>query len=373
MKKINAIILMAGKGERTTLNYNKALYNINMMPLFMYSVKKFMKLDFIENIYLVVRSEDFDIVNDIIKQNNLNVNLVLGASTRSESVKKALIASGNKLDVIIHDAARPLVSTSDIITLVNTTNEVGTLYHKVTDTIKFVDDNGSKTINRDNLKAVSTPQYFSSMLISDIINNHNDYTDELQIFENKYNINYVLESSLNIKVTTFEDLKLVEKLMDLSSSYIGHSYDFHKFQENRKLILGGVTIPYEVGLLGHSDADALYHAVTEAIIGALGLGDIGTLFPDTSEKYKDMDSSYFVKEVVAILNSKNKVIKNIDAIIYIEKPNLKNYKTQMALNIKKLTNCEMVNVKATTMEKQGLVGNGVGIGCEVVCLISDKE
>lgn len=369
MKKINAIVLMAGKGLRTKLDYNKTLYQINQIPLFMYSINTLKKIDCIENIYLVVNDTDYQKVKDIIQQNNLNVKLVIGGITRTDSVKKALKEAPKTLDIIIHDAARPMVSEKDIKKLIDTTINVGTLYSKVTDTIKIVEDNKTKTINRDNLKAVSTPQYFSKDLIEKILDNQENFTDELQIFENDYVINYVEETSKNIKVTTSEDLLLVENMNDLSNSYIGHSYDFHPFKENRKLILGGVTIPNDLGLLGHSDADALYHAVAEAIIGALGMGDIGTLFPDNDMKYKNMDSSYFVKEIIKELNVQNKKVKNIDAIIYIEKPNLKNYKTQMALNIKALTNCEYVNVKATTMEKQGLVGNNLGIGCEVVCLI----
>lgn len=369
MKKINAIILMAGKGLRTKLDYNKTLYQINQIPLFMYSINTLKQIDYINKIYLVVNDHDYPDVKEIIQQNNLDINLVIGGVTRTDSVKNALKEAPKDLDIIIHDAARPMVSVEDIKKLIDTTTDIGTLYSKVTNTIKVVEGSKTKTINRDNLKAVSTPQYFSKNLIDKILNNQENFTDELQIFENDYTINYVEETSPNIKVTTSDDLLLVEKMNDLSSSYIGHSYDFHPFKENRKLILGGVEIPNDLGLLGHSDADALYHALTEAIIGALGLGDIGTLFPDSDMKYKDMDSTYFVKEIIKELNRQNKKIKNIDAIIYIEKPNLKKYKTQMASNIKRLTNCEYVNVKATTMEKQGLVGNNLGIGCEVVCLI----
>lgn len=373
MKKINCIILMAGKGERTNLSYNKALYKINQIPLFMYSVNKIKTLDFVNHIYLVVNNDDYKIVEEIVKQNKIDLTLVKGGITRSESVKNALKSLNDDLDIIIHDAARCLVSISDIKKLVETTDIVGTLYSKVVDTVKQVSNNKTKTINREDLKAVSTPQYFSHNLINQILDNSLNYTDELQIFEDNYEINYVEETTKNIKVTTLNDLLLVEKMMDLSTSFIGHSYDFHPFKENRKLILGGVEIPYELGLHGHSDADALYHAVTEAIIGALSMGDIGTLFPDNDMKYKDMDSSYFLKEVTKILHSKNKKVKNIDAIIYIEKPNLKNYKIMMANNIKSITGCDYVNVKATTMEKQGLVGNNLGIGCEVVCLIEDLK
>lgn len=372
MKKINVIIVMAGFGARLELDYNKALYEINQIPLFMYSVNKFSQLTNLNELYLVVNENDFDIVKNIIEQNNINATLVVGGRTRSESVKNGIRATDLDHDVVIHDAARPLTSIDDIYTLIEKTDVVGTLYHDVTDTIKEVKDT-TRTIDRSNLKAVTTPQYFSKSVLDKILSNEQNYTDEMQILEDYYGSTYIKETSDNIKVTTKKDLNYVEYLLSNKHFKIGHSYDFHPFESGRPFILGGINVPYEFGLKGHSDADALYHAVAEALIGALGLGDIGTLFPDTDMKYKDMDSSYFVIKVMELMKQHHYVVNNIDAIIYIEKPNLKNYKQLMANNIKTLTNCEYVNVKATTMEKRGIVGNGEGIGCEVVCLIKKQD
>lgn len=371
MKKINAILLMAGTGSRTFLNYNKAFYTVNNIPLFMYSVYKFEKLESIENIYIVVSKNEYKEVEEILKQNSINAKLILGGNTRSESVRNAIKEIDQTKDVIIHDAARPLTSVSDIIKLINETKSVGSLYHDVTDTIK---DTSSKikTVDRTMLKAVTTPQYFSCDLYNDILNTQVDYTDELQIFESNQDINFVKETSLNLKVTTNTDLDYISYLLNPKNVLVGHSYDFHPFEIGRKFVLGGVLLPFDKGLKGHSDADALYHAVAEAILGALNLGDIGTLFPDTDMTYKDMDSSYFVNKVVEELERRNKRVNNIDAIIYIEQPKLKLYKIEMAENIKKLTSCTYVNVKATTLEKKGLIGNGEGIGCEVVCTIVEK-
>ncbi len=370
-KKINVVLLMAGSGSRTNLSYNKAFYEVNNIPLFMYSIIKFSQLPNLNKLYLVINKSELQEVEEILENNKFDIDIIEGGSTRSESVRRALEQIDQNYDVLIHDVARPLTSIEDINKLIDTTNLIGTLYHDVTDTIKEV-KNLTKTIDRNNLKAVSTPQYFSNQLFQDIINCTNDYTDELQIFEDSLSINYVKETVNNLKVTTPQDLEYVKYLLNPKKVRVGHSYDFHPFEENRPLILGGVRVPYQYGLKGHSDADALYHAVTEAIIGALNLGDIGTLFPDTDMLYKDMDSSYFVNKVMEEIKRQNKKIYNIDAIIYIEKPNLKNYKKEMANNIKKLTNCIYVNVKATTMEKKGLIGSGEGIGCEVVCTLIDE-
>lgn len=368
MKKINVILLMAGKGVRTNLNYNKVLYEVNNLPIYIYSLQKFITLKNLNQLYLVVNHDDFETVQEEIKQNNYNVVLIEGGNTRAESVRLALKEVGNCYDILIHDAARPLTSLTDIKTLIEETDLIGTLYHDIVDTIKIVIDK-TQTIDRSVLKAVTTPQYFSKLLIDKIINNSIEYTDEIQIFEDNSNITYVKETSPNLKVTTKDDLEYISFRLFPNQAVVGHSYDFHPFIENRKLVLGGVEIPYSQGLKGHSDADALYHAVSEAIIGALNMGDIGTHFPDNDPKYKNMSSSFFVKSALNLMHQKKMKVYNIDAIIYIEEPKLVAYKTQMAQNIKELTNANFVNVKATTMEKQGLVGESKGIGCEVVCLL----
>lgn len=152
---------------------------------------------------------------------------------------------------------------------------------------------------------------------------------------------------------------------------IGHGYDVHRLTENRKLILGGVCIPYEKGLLGHSDADVLVHAVMDALLGAAALGDIGKHFPDTDEKYKNADSIELLRHVVSLLEDKSYKISNIDATIIAQAPKLKPYIPLMVKNIANACGIseEQVNVKATTEEKLGFTGEGLGISAHSVCLI----
>ena len=152
---------------------------------------------------------------------------------------------------------------------------------------------------------------------------------------------------------------------------IGHGYDVHRLTESRKLILGGVDIPYEKGLLGHSDADVLLHAISDALLGASALGDIGTHFPDTDEKYKGADSLMLLKEVCRLLSEKGYKIENIDSTVIAQAPKLKPYIEQMRKNIANACGIttEQVNVKATTEEKLGFTGSGEGISAHAVCLI----
>ncbi|MCL2517447.1 MAG: 2-C-methyl-D-erythritol 2,4-cyclodiphosphate synthase [Oscillospiraceae bacterium] len=147
---------------------------------------------------------------------------------------------------------------------------------------------------------------------------------------------------------------------------IGHGYDVHRLVENRKLIIGGVEIPYHLGLQGHSDADVLLHAIMDAVIGALGLGDIGKHFPDTDEKYLNADSKELAKQIYAIGNFE---VVNIDATIIAENPKMSSYIEQMKSNIAGIFHTENVNVKATTEEGMGFTGAGEGIAAHAVVLI----
>ena len=358
----SGIILMAGSGERSLLDYNKVFYDYLGKPLFIHSLDAFYNHQEIDEIVLVINPQDEQIVKTYLEFYE-DIKIVYGGATRNQSLQNAL-KEVNSDKIIVHDAARPSITKNDIKRIIDSLDEfdLSTLYHKVVDTIK----DGRYTLNRDNLKAVTTPQGFTKKCIPLILENNQNVLDELQIFENnlEYKIGFVEETHDNKKFTNPIDFEKVDYL-------IGHSLDFHPLVPNRDLILGGVKFDYSKGLYGHSDADVVYHAVTEAIIGALHMGDIGTLFPDNDDKYLNIDSSYFLKYMKDILKEKEYIIGNIDVIIYLEEPNLKNYKLEMAKNIARHLeiNEEKVNVKATTMEKCGVIGNKEGISSEAIVLL----
>lgn len=155
---------------------------------------------------------------------------------------------------------------------------------------------------------------------------------------------------------------------------IGHGYDVHKLAENRDLIIGGVKIPHEKGLLGHSDADVLLHAISDALLGAAALGDIGKHFPDTDDAFKGADSLILLKNVCEMVESKGYYVINIDATVIAQAPKLAPHIESMRENISKAVNCDIsaVNVKATTEEHLGFTGEKLGISAHAVCLISKK-
>ena len=162
-----------------------------------------------------------------------------------------------------------------------------------------------------------------------------------------------------------------QSIFKVKSMRIGHGYDVHKLTENRKLILGGVEIPFELGLLGHSDADVLVHAIMDSLLGAAALGDIGKLFPDTDEAFKGADSILLLKEVCRVLSDNGYKIVNIDSTLIAQKPKLKDYIYSMRENIASACNIDIsaVSVKATTEEKLGFTGRLEGISAHAVCLI----
>ena len=156
---------------------------------------------------------------------------------------------------------------------------------------------------------------------------------------------------------------------------VGHGYDVHRLTENRKLILGGVEIPYEKGLLGHSDADVLTHAVMDALLGAAGLGDIGQHFPDSDDRYLGADSLMLLKEVCRMLDERHYRIENVDATVIVQRPKLMTYIPSMRRNLAEMMGIDegQVNIKATTEERLGFTGEGLGMAAHAVALIEKAE
>ena len=156
---------------------------------------------------------------------------------------------------------------------------------------------------------------------------------------------------------------------------IGHGYDVHRLTEGRRLVIGGVDIPYEKGLLGHSDADVLLHAIMDAILGALSLGDIGKLFPDSSDEFLGADSLVLTSRVAAVMKERGYRIGNVDATVIAQAPKLRPYIDIMRANIAAALECDIsdVSVKATTEEKMGFTGSGDGIAAHAVCIIKKRS
>ena len=300
--------------------------------------------------------------------------VVQGGATRADSVRSGLAAAKGQL-VAIHDAARPFASEQLITDALQAAAKTGAAAPAVPvkDTIKVADKDGKvvATPDRATLYAVQTPQCFDRALYLQALETVSGekaslVTDDCSLFELAgLPVTLTAGDYANLKITTKEDLQK-EKTMR-----IGHGYDVHRLVEDRKLILGGVEVPYEKGLLGHSDADVLLHAVMDAVLGAAALGDIGQHFPDTDPAYKGADSLALTREVAKIIAAHGYKVGNIDATILCQRPKLAPHIPAMRQNIADAFGLPLdaVSVKATTEEHLGFTGEGLGIAAHAVALI----
>ena len=289
--------------------------------------------------------------------------------------------------VAIHDGARPLVTAEVIARTLESAKKYGSGVAAVPlkDTVKRVNEGGVvvDTPPRDALRAVQTPQTFEAELIRRA---HAAYalgeraTDDAALAERMGVKVRLTEGDVeNIKLTTPEDMLLARQVIlkregqkeEKPMVRIGHGYDVHRLTEDRKLILCGVEIPYTLGLLGHSDADVALHALMDALLGAAALGDIGRHFPDTDPAYKGADSGKLLDHVVALLEEKGYAVGNVDVTIICQRPKLKDYIEQMRQNVARhlKVDADCVNIKATTTEKLGFEGEGLGISSHAVACI----
>ncbi len=366
---ICALIAAAGSGSRTGLKENKIFFAPDGESIIEKTVNCFLKHNRIDGVYIICSKADEERLKSIFGN---KVNYVEGGKTRGQSVLNGLKAIENVYDtVLVHDGARPFV-TADIIDRVidNIKSGQGVIAGvKVTDTIKETDENFlvTATPERTKLWAAQTPQGFvTSELISAYEKAGTEMTDDGAVYEFAGNKVKMVEGAYsNKKITTREDVKM-EKLY-LS----GIGYDVHQLVENRPLIIGGVNIPYDRGLKGHSDADVLLHAIMDALLGAAGLGDIGKHFPDTDEKYKGIDSMLLFKHVIGLLEEQGFLVVNISAIVIAQKPKLKPYIEEMNKNIAKTAKIDVsrVNVAATTTEKLGFEGREEGISAQATVML----
>ncbi len=299
--------------------------------------------------------------------------VVDGGETRADSVRNGLAAAEGAL-VAIHDAARPFVSRAVITAALEAAARTGAAAPAVPvkDTIKVAQ--GGRVVStpdRAMLYAVQTPQCFSREKYRQALacvtgEQARQVTDDCSLFDLAgMPVELTAGDYGNYKITTPDDLKK-EKTMR-----IGHGYDVHRLVEDRKLILGGVEIPYEKGLLGHSDADVLLHAVMDAVLGAAALGDIGRHFPDTDPAYRGADSLALTRAVAALIREHGYTVGNIDATILCQKPKLAPYIEEMRRNIAAAFGvaADAVSVKATTEEHLGFTGEGLGIAAHAVALL----
>lgn len=379
---VTVIIAAAGQGKRMGMIKNKVFLPLQGEPVLLHSIRAFSDCPQIDKLVIVAAAEEIEEVTSMLNavEGIKQWQIVAGGMERQHSISNALdLLQDEQGIVMVHDGARPLISSRIIVEVLAAAkiHRAAGVAVPVKDTIKTVDKNGFiiDTPDRSNLWAIQTPQAFDLELLRNAYNKaFQDKivgTDDAMLVERLgVPVKIVPGAYENIKITTPEDLVVAKALQgrDGSMMRMGMGYDVHRLVEGRKLILGGVEIPYHLGLLGHSDADVLLHAIKDSLLGAAGLGDIGTHFPDSDPKYKGASSLLLLEEVAVLIKDHGYAINNIDATIVAQQPKLAPHIPLMKRNIAQTLQLPpaAVNVKATTTEELGFAGRGEGIAAYAV-------
>ena len=359
------IILAAGESKRFKSKTPKAYYLYRGKPLFLHSINKARESKKFKNIVLVINRKHKKYLKNI---NLKNIKIIIGGKNRSESSLIALKNIRNKKisKVFIHDAARPNFSIKLIYNLFKglKKNKCVVPVIKTKNSVKFKDKNKLKNIDRDKVYFTQTPQAFDyKALLMLQKKTTSKITDDANLFiEANKKVKFINGEKNNSKITLKSDVVKNKNLK------YGIGFDVHRLISKKKLYLGGIKISSYLGTLGHSDGDPVLHAVTDSILGACGMGDIGEKFPDKNKKYKNIRSTVLLKIIIDQIKLKKYNINNIDINIITQTPKISKYKNKMIQSIAKI--CEIskkqINIKGKTTEKLGLIGKEKAIACEVI-------
>ena len=348
---VTLIILSAGNSTRFNYEIKKQWLRIDKKPLWLFVADRFNEIYNFKKTIITANKKEIKLYEKLS-----DYEIISGDKERQYSLINALKNVTSEY-VLITDVARPCVPKEIILNLLEKKADCVVPYISPVDTVVYED----KTIDRDKVKLIQTPQLSKTEILKKALNTNKLFTDERAAIESiGGKIEYIKGSEFSKKITYFKDLDLPCLKKPSKDIFTGNGYDTHKFEENKKMILGGIEIDVPYGLKAHSDGDVVIHSLIDALLGAAGYGDIGEFFPDTDEKYKNISSVELLKEIVEILTKTGFEIINADISIIAEKPKLKDYKTKISRNLSRLLNAP-VNVKATTNEKMGFIGRSEGI------------
>jgi len=359
------IILAAGESKRFKSKTPKAYHLYKGKPLFLHSINKAQNSKKFKKIVLVINKKHKKFLKNVdIK----NIKVIDGGKNRSESSLKALKSiKNNKISkVFIHDAARPNFSLKLILNLFDGLKKYRCVIPamKTNNSVKLKDRNKLRNIDRNKIYLTQTPQAFDYKTLLQLQKKTTSkITDDANLFiDANKKVKFISGEIQNSKITFKSDV--IEK----RNLKYGIGFDVHRLAPKRKLFLGGIKIPSSLGTLGHSDGDPVLHAITDSILGACKMGDIGEKFSDKNKKYKNIRSTILLKEIINQIKLKNYFVNNIDINIITQTPKISRYKHKMTQAISKI--CEIsknqINIKGKTTEKLGLIGKEKAIACEVI-------
>jgi 2-C-methyl-D-erythritol 4-phosphate cytidylyltransferase / 2-C-methyl-D-erythritol 2,4-cyclodiphosphate synthase len=402
--KTAVIIPAGGIGSRLGAVIPKQFIQLDNIPVLIHTIHAFQHIPSIEKIVISAPRAHYSETRQLIETHALSqiCTIVIGGKYRQDSVQAGLESLENNYDlVMVHDGARPCLTPELIINCLEQAKITGAAMAAVPvkDTLKSVDSSNliTGTINREGVWQAQTPQVARYDLLIRAFkqaSQDNFYgTDESSLLERiNIPVSIVASSRENLKITTAEDLMFAEAIIQNRSKQkkcpsekkeslqekeqrkfrIGHGYDAHCLGRDRDLILGGVKIPHSTGLIGHSDADVLTHALCDALLGAAGQGDIGKHFPDSDNKYKGISSLILLGEVIKIISGQGLLLGNADITIIAQKPRLSTFIPEMRNNLASICQvpASIINIKATTTEKMGFTGREEGISAHCVVMLT---
>ena len=390
--KISVIICAAGDGNRlnNASPTPKQYLVVNGKTIIEYSIDKFLELDIIENIVIAINPSHTEYTNNIIKKDAYKdkVFIIHGSDTRLKSVMKGLeyLSTSGITHVFIHDAARPNFSPTLPNDLIKAARDHdGSIpIIEASNTIKQLNNEKLKTLDRSSIIESQTPQFFEFMAIYNSYRNLaklntgiNHVTDDAQVAELAgLKVNTFKDSKKNYKITVYDDLdRFKMESENMSSSRVGIGFDVHKFGEGHNIRIFGIDIPFNKTLVGHSDADVGLHAITDAIYGSIGSDDIGSHFNPADERWRGADSKIFLDHSLLKLKEFGGEILNIDLVVIAEEPNINAYRNAIKKKLSVLLNIDVSNIglKATTTEKLGFAGRKEGIAVQTIVNISVKK
>jgi 2-C-methyl-D-erythritol 4-phosphate cytidylyltransferase/2-C-methyl-D-erythritol 2,4-cyclodiphosphate synthase len=369
------IILAGGNSHRFKSNISKPYQKIASKSLIEISVIKARQFKQIKKIIIVYNKKDSKRVRSIKLQ---KVQFIVGGKNRQQSTYNALkhlISKKSVSKVLIHDAARPNFSLKLLRSIIKNMQNSKAVVPKIKihDAVKQIIESSKDEYilgkKRDNLFLTQTPQAFNLKEIYQLHKtNFAKYRDDdISLYMNLDKVKFIEGEKNNFKITDqsdFQNLKNIYK----ARQYVGIGFDVHKLVPKRKLYLAGLKIKSTLGTLGHSDGDPVLHSITDAILGACKLGDIGEMFSDKSKKFKNIRSTLLLKQVIELIKLKGYFINNMDINIITQTPKIQKYKKKMINSIAKL--CEIskkqINIKGKTTEKLGVIGKEKAIACEVI-------
>ena len=375
-KKTAVIIAAAGTGKRMGSSIPKQYLKIGGEPILLKSIRAFCDNKEIDWIVVVTNGDYIQACLEMKDRYGLDkIQAVIeGGEERQDSVYRAIVEIDRLCPeieyVLVHDGARPFVRQETINAVLEAAEEKGAAVAcvPVKDSIRQEKDGESANLPRQRLYAVQTPQGFQKEILRKAYEQAfaDGYygTDDATLAERiGQSVALVRGTYDNIKITTREDMPM--------ESRVGTGFDVHQLKEGLPLVLGGVKIPFEKGLLGHSDADVLVHALMDALLGAAALGDIGRHFPDTDPQYRGISSMELLRRVKGLLDKNGWRVGNVDITLMAQRPKVKSLIGDMTDNLSKTLDLETcrINIKGTTTERLGFVGREEGIAAQAVCLL----